>query len=103
MTNDIESIDKEIAALKSRRQAVLDAQRAEKLKEIKNLIRQFGFTAAEVGLKGSTKKSRAQPKYANPADPGQTWAGGKGARPLWVREHLRKGGKLEDLAIRMEH
>jgi DNA-binding protein H-NS len=38
--------------------------------------------------------------YANPADTSQTWAGGKGARPKWVKSHLEAGGKLEDLLIK---
>lgn len=100
MGNDIESIEKEIVALQAKKQAMLESQKVEKLKEVKNLIRQFGFTASELGLKGSAKKTQAEPKYANPANPEQTWAGGKGARPLWVKKHLEMGGNLEDFEIK---
>lgn len=103
MSNDIDSIDKEIASLIARKQALIDAKRGDKLKEARDLIKQFGFTASELGLsKEGVKKEkvRGEAKYANPANPNQTWVGGKGARPLWVKEHLAKGGKLEELEIR---
>ncbi len=103
MSNDIDSIDQEIASLIARKQALIDAQRADKLIEAKSLIRHFGFSASELGLskEGSKKeKARSEAKYANPAKPFQVWAGGKGARPLWVKDHLAKGGKLEELEIR---
>src|ERR1700733_4574129 len=42
---------------------------------------------------------RVFPKYRNPADPAETWAG-RGRQPRWVTEQLRSGRKLEDLRIR---
>jgi DNA-binding protein H-NS len=42
--------------------------------------------------------SKGLPKYANPADPDQTWTG-RGRQPNWVKEALSKGKSLEDLAI----
>ncbi|HRM75876.1 MAG TPA: H-NS histone family protein, partial [Paracoccus sp. (in: a-proteobacteria)] len=37
-------------------------------------------------------------KYANPADPEQTWTG-RGRKPRWVQEALGAGQKLESLEI----
>jgi DNA-binding protein H-NS len=39
-----------------------------------------------------------QPKYRNPADPSETWAG-RGKKPRWVVAALKKGKSLEDLRI----
>jgi DNA-binding protein H-NS len=38
------------------------------------------------------------PKYRNPDNPSETWAG-RGGTPRWVRDQLKKGRKMEDLAI----
>lgn len=39
------------------------------------------------------------PKYRNPKDPQETWAG-RGKRPRWVRAQLRLGKKLDDFLIK---
>lgn len=39
------------------------------------------------------------PKYRNPKDPQETWAG-RGKRPRWVRTQLRLGKKLDDFLIK---
>lgn len=43
-------------------------------------------------------RKKAEPKYRHPQDASKTWAG-RGTKPVWVRDHLENGGKLEDLAI----
>lgn len=48
--------------------------------------------------KAAAKRGRVKPKYRNPADRRQTWTG-RGRKPAWVAEHLKNGGKLEELAI----
>jgi DNA-binding protein H-NS len=40
------------------------------------------------------------PKYRNPADPAETWAG-RGKQPRWVTEQLRSGKKLDDFRIQL--
>ena len=79
------------------------------------LIKDFNLTAEECGFQLATPKKKAvttvdkpdgrkapkKIKYQNPKNPNQTWTG-LGAiskRPIWVREHLEAGGKLEDLLI----
>jgi DNA-binding protein H-NS len=47
----------------------------------------------------STKGRSVAPKYRNPADPAQTWAG-RGVQPRWFREALASGRTAEDLLIR---
>lgn len=42
--------------------------------------------------------SKVAPKYRNPANPLETWAG-RGKRPRWLAAELDAGKKLEDFAI----
>ena len=57
--------------------------------------------AAIPGAKGKSGKSslkgkKVPPKYRSPS--GDTWAG-RGARPRWMVEALKKGKKMEDFLI----
>jgi DNA-binding protein H-NS len=38
------------------------------------------------------------PKFRNPADPSETWAG-RGKQPRWLKAALKKGKNLEDFRI----
>jgi DNA-binding protein H-NS len=38
------------------------------------------------------------PKYRNPKNPGETWAG-RGKQPRWLAAQLRSGKKLNDFLI----
>jgi len=38
------------------------------------------------------------PKYKNPAQPGETWAG-RGKQPRWLTAQLKSGKKLDDFRI----
>jgi DNA-binding protein H-NS len=38
------------------------------------------------------------PKYRNPAEPAETWAG-RGKQPRWLAAQLRSGKKLDDFRI----
>ena len=38
------------------------------------------------------------PKYRNPAEPSETWAG-RGKQPRWLTAQLRSGKKLDDFRI----
>jgi DNA-binding protein H-NS len=51
-------------------------------------------------LGASTKRPYppVRPKYRNPAEPSETWAG-RGKRPRWVVAALKKGKHLEDFRI----
>ncbi|MGD0679981.1 MAG: H-NS histone family protein [Polyangiaceae bacterium] len=47
---------------------------------------------------GAEGRSAVKPKYRNPKNPSETWAG-RGAKPKWYEAHLAKGGKPEDMLI----
>lgn len=41
-------------------------------------------------------KVKLPPKYRNPNDAAETWAG-RGMKPKWVSEHLEAGGSMDDI------
>ncbi len=49
------------------------------------------------GRASSAKGSKVPPKFRNPDDPEQTWAG-RGRQPRWYAENIAKGRKPEDMA-----
>jgi DNA-binding protein H-NS len=55
-------------------------------------------TSAKAGQKGRPYP-RVLPKYRNPDNPSETWAG-RGKQPRWVTAQLRSGKKLDDFRIR---
>jgi DNA-binding protein H-NS len=58
----------------------------------------------KVGSRSPSKDAKRRPypsvlpKYRNPTEPSQTWAG-RGRAPHWVRTQLSLGKRLEDLRI----
>ncbi len=44
------------------------------------------------------KLGKVEPKYRNPANPKETWAG-RGKQPKWLAAETAKGRKLEDFLI----
>lgn len=46
----------------------------------------------------ASKGSKVAPKFRNPGNPAQTWAG-RGQQPTWLAAEIARGRKLEDFAI----
>ena len=57
--------------------------------------------AADAGklLRSRSPYPSVLPKYQNPENTSETWAG-RGKQPRWLREQLRSGKKLGDLLIK---
>jgi len=84
--------------------------------KLTQLAKAEGYTIAELfgGNSSATRPAKAAstttgkakgkptgkvaPKYRNPADPSQTWAG-RGQPPRWLAAELKSGKKLEDFLI----
>lgn len=75
-------------------------KKAEALTAVEDAARAAGFSLKELlsSEKLTKGKIKAAPKYANLADPTQTWTG-RGRKPKWVEELLASGKSLEDAAI----
>lgn len=91
--------DKQVAELLAKKQSIFDKEKEIKLAEVKKIIQQFGFTSIDLGLSNIKKKFKLKIKYVNPDNTEETWHGGTGAKPQWVREFLDGGGKLETIAV----
>ncbi len=88
-----DEVDAEIAAKQA-------SASADFIAEMRELASKRGLNLGDlVDVKrGVARKGKAEPKYRNPQDASQTWAG-RGKRPKWVQEHLDAGGELSALAI----
>ena len=77
-----------------------DRKRKEAIAELEDKARTLGYSLAELtGVAAPVRKrSLAVPKYANPADPSDTWSG-RGRKPRWFEAALKAGKSPEDLAI----
>lgn len=101
---DLESLDlKELKQLQKDVSVAVEQykerERRKALAEVEAFARERGLTPADlsdISLKRSRKPAAA--KYANPADPSQTWTG-RGRQPRWAVAALAEGKTLEDLKI----
>ena len=89
-----EDLEMEIASARLR-------ERQEVLSKMEEMAQEAGFSINElVGGRGRGrgKGSVSAAKYANPDNRAETWTG-RGRKPNWLVEKLKKGSKLEDFAI----
>src|SRR5882757_10864639 len=71
--------------------------RSQKAVQLEEQLARLGGEAASARGRGSAMKGRKVPiKYRDKE--GNTWAG-RGAQPVWLREKLKAGAKLEDFAV----
>ena len=79
------------------------------LKEAQRMAAEVGFevTFSKIGTTAGGKtmsqslRGKASPKYRNPENPQETWAG-RGRPPKWVQSALAEGQTLSDLTIPAE-
>lgn len=76
-----------------------DRKKKEAVAELEDRARQMGFTLAELlGTAPVRKRAPASAKYANPANPSETWSG-RGRKPRWFEAALAEGKSPEDMAV----
>ena len=112
MTKSYTQLMKQIDTLKREAEDVRRKEVAGVVDRIKEAIKAYGLTAADLGLgqgaaKASRKTVKAKPgrkaakgkataKFRDEA--GNTW-GGRGPCPAWLREALAAGKQLSDFAV----
>ncbi|QRZ13107.1 H-NS histone family protein [Paracoccus methylovorus] len=74
-----------------------DRRKREALAAAESAAREYGFNLTDLTV-SKQARGKVAPKYANPADPSQTWTG-RGRKPRWVQEALDSGKKLEAMEI----
>lgn len=76
-----------------------DRKRKEALAALEEKAREMGFSIAELtGVKISKIRAPATAKYADPANPSNTWSG-RGRQPRWFSEAVAAGKKPEELSL----
>jgi DNA-binding protein H-NS len=95
------------------RELELQAKRLERagkpgISQVQALVSKYKLTRQDVEFalklanqerkRGIPKGTRLKPKYRNPQNPRETWAG-RGLKPRWLSSLLKQGKKLDDLAI----
>jgi DNA-binding protein H-NS len=99
--NDFNSMSvDELWALRSEINSALERVLASEKAKLEERLRQLQSSGASSGNSRSERRPYPQvfPKYRNPADPAETWAG-RGKQPRWLTAQLRTGKKLDDFRI----
>ena len=88
--------------------AVLERATKPGMIQLQAIIRRYKLTVDDIQAafalnerprqRGIPKGSRLKPKYRNPANPKETWAG-RGLKPRWLIALLKQGKKLEDIEV----
>ena len=91
------------AKVKKALSAARDRERVELKKKMADMAETHGFSVAELfgatrGRPAGKSKSVGIAKYANPENKSDTWTG-RGRKPNWLVERLKKGSKLSDFEI----
>jgi DNA-binding protein H-NS len=100
--NNLKSMSVEkLTKLREQVNAVLGAKVAEERRTLEERLGELGrLTAGGPGRKrnGAGARGAVAPKYRNPDNPAETWAG-RGLKPRWLAAALKTGKKLEDFSI----
>jgi DNA-binding protein H-NS len=88
--------------LQKKVEAVIAAKRTEDALATKEQLRAIaekaGFDIKELFGKRGSPKGSGIAKYRNPKDTAQTWTG-RGRKPNWLVDAVKKGAKIESFAI----
>ena len=87
----------QLSKLKEQIAAALSARVIEERRAVQDQLSKLDRLAHGNGVRGGLRGAVA-PKYRNPANPEETWAG-RGLKPRWLAAALKTGKKLEDFSI----
>jgi len=91
----------ELWALRQKVAATLASRLTAEMKTIENRLRQLDGLIRTRRLRKTTGRRfypTVAPKFRNPDQPSQTWAG-RGKRPRWLSAHLSSGKRIDDFRI----
>jgi len=104
MMDDLEQLYKQISDLQSKAKDLAEKKKEPIIEEIKSKIKLYGITAKQLGFGTSTTSTETKPQKAPVAvkyrHGESTWTG-RGKRPLWIADYLAKGGKIEQLLVKV--
>ncbi len=93
----------ELLDLQERVKVALVDRKVDEARQVKEklqaLASKSGFSLSELfGGKRGGRKGTVAVKYRNPKDSSQTWTG-RGRRPAWLVDAVKKGAKLERFLV----
>jgi len=92
------SVDK-LSKLKDQIDAALATRVADERRALQAQLGKLArFADGKVRFKGAGSRGVVPPKYRNPENPAETWAG-RGLKPRWLAAAIKSGKKLEQFAI----
>jgi DNA-binding protein H-NS len=92
------SIDK-LSKLKDQVDTILHTKVADERRTLQaDLAKLSRFSTSQSRLKGLGIRRPVAPKYRNPENPTETWAG-RGLKPRWLAAAIKAGKKLEHFSI----
>lgn len=94
--SELDNIEKQMAELQARRQKIIDDQRNSALEEVRKIVRQYGFTVADLRLGRASEKAIKGKKPVTFRDEatGKEWNGElrqKGRKPAWINARISDG------------
>jgi DNA-binding protein H-NS len=101
--DDLQYIVGKLDTYRTEVQETLEQKREERLKELQERIARdnaelAALSPVPVSAVKANMENPSTPKYRDPAKPENTWAG-RGKQPMWLKEKLEAGAKLEDFLI----
>jgi DNA-binding protein H-NS len=102
MSMALKSMSIEIVALKDQIEAMLSSKVVEQRRALESELAKLGrFQGGKSGSKvarGFGARGAVAPKYRNPENPAETWAG-RGLKPRWLAAAIKSGKKPDDFLI----
>src|ERR1700689_697753 len=91
------SIEK-LVALREQVEATLSSKVTEQRKALESSLSKLGRFQGGKSSKSARGYGAVAPKYLNPDNPAETWAG-RGLKPRWLTASIKSGKKPEDFLI----
>jgi DNA-binding protein H-NS len=91
------SIEK-LFALKGQVEAALSSKVLEQRRELESSLSKLGRFQGGKSSKAARGYGSVAPKYRNPENPAETWAG-RGLKPRWLTTAIKSGKTVEDFLI----
>jgi DNA-binding protein H-NS len=88
-----------LSKLKDQVDAILRTKVADERRTLEGELAKLSrFSTSQLRLKGPGVRGPVAPKYRNPENPSETWAG-RGLKPRWLAAAIKAGKKLEHFSI----
>ena len=104
----LKSIQTQIQALEAKAEKLKQTEKPG-MKQLRVLVAKYKLKPADIDLvlkngganhnrRGPMRGSKLKPKYRNPKNKAETWAG-RGMKPKWLVGMIKQGKKLEEFAL----